>query len=345
MDVEQLKTELENSLDVVKYDRRNQHILIRCPYCGDSDIQSEAHLAIRISDPDCIVWHCVRCDAAGLFNKKFLDDLKITNEKSLSLAIDNEKSTRRNTADSGKIYSSKNRVLYYDRIRNMKSAQRKLDYMCDRFKKDFSFEDLLKYRTVFDFRTFIAENNLRLNGISENTFDILHKEAIGFLSMNNSNIIFRNITNTWENRYFNYRISQYNESKKFFSIDKKVDIMAETLNLVLCEGCMDLIGIVEALHKDKIDNPEWLFISCSGRSYLQVLKSLRRKGFFDINLSIYADNDTDLSMYKKIKREDILLAHKKINVYYNRKINPKTKKYEKDFGVSEDKIQPERFII
>jgi len=185
----------------------------------------------------------------------------------------------------------------------------------------------------------IKENNLRLNDISEKTMNILHKEAIGFASINKSMIIFRNIDNNWENRYFNYTLNKLADTQKYFAYDKKIDSLCNCLNVVLCEGSMDLIGVIETYYQDKKDDPEWLFISCSGKSYKKVLSMLRNKGFFDLNLFIYADNDTDISLYRQLKYNDPILKSKRVEVYFN------AYEGEKDFGVSSDRIKRSLTII
>lgn len=340
MDIEKLKALLYDNLSVVIVDRRGEHICVRCPYCGDSDKQNEAHLAIKATANDSVVWHCVRCDAGGLFNMKLLEDLKIADGEITELAQENEKVSRKfGGSQSGKIRTIKTEKIFYDHIVNKKSAQKKLDYMNKRFKRNFTFEELIRYSVIFDFKTMIKENNLRLNGISEKTMNILHKEAIGFASINKSMIIFRNIDNNWENRYFNYTLNKLADTQKYFAYDKKIDSLCNCLNVVLCEGSMDLIGVIETYYQDKKDDPEWLFISCSGKSYKKVLSMLRNKGFFDLNLFIYADNDTDISLYRQLKYNDPILKSKRVEVYLN------AYEGEKDFGVSSDRIKRSLTII
>jgi hypothetical protein len=340
MDAKELESLLRENLSVVNTDRRGEHIFVRCPYCGDSDKQHDAHLAIKITPDENAVWHCVRCDVGGLFNMKLLEDLKIADGEITRLAQDNEKTAKKfGRSQSGRIRSRPANKVFYNHIVNVKSAQKKLNYLNKRFKKQFTYEQLMRYNVVFDFKTMMKENHLRLNGISQKTLNILHKEAVGFMTVNRSMIIFRNIENNWENRYFNYTLFNNTDSLKYFAYNKQIDSLCNCLNVVLCEGCMDLIGIVETFYEDKKDDPEWLFMSCSGKSYKRVLSMLRNKGFFDLNLFIYADNDTDVSLYRTLKREDPILKNKRIEVYFNKFEG------EKDFGVSSDRSDRNLVVI
>ena len=333
MNIELLRDELEKNLDVVKLDRRGQHIHVRCPYCGDSDNPNEAHLAIRISDPDAIIWHCVRCDASGLFNTKLLDDLRLSNDSLTDLAMENVKESRRSKGHGAYNKRYKKRPIFFKTILNTKSAEKKLKYMQERFDRDFSYNDLFKYRVVFDFATMLKQNNLELNGISPDTAKALHRDAIGFMTLNGSMVNFRDISNTWDHRYFLYKLYRDTEPVKFFAMEKQLDRLTPILNLVMCEGCMDLIGVVETFYPDAKEDPSYAFVSCGGKSFPMVMDFFRTRGFLNIQPVIYADNDTDISLYKSIKRQDVLLYDQPMHIYFN------TYGGEKDFGVPSNKIK------
>ena len=111
--------------------------------------------------------------------------------------------------------------------------------------------------------------------------------------------------------------------------------MSPELNLILAEGVMD-IGSIWINQYDKLKSKDTIFGSVNGRAYKLFVNTMRRMGFFRINLEIYSDREISLNTYKYA----LNLSHfKSIKVHYNEFSN------EKDFGVPNNRIKKRTYRI
>jgi hypothetical protein len=125
-----------------------------------------------------------------------------------------------------------------------------------------------------------------------------------------------------------YNIFNDDSGKRFYAPKTKVNIMEDTVNLVLCEGPFDIIGIKEYFYKDS-DNT--IFVSVNGKGYNLIINHFVRLGFLNMNIFIYSDSDVPIQVYKYLKQGCSGLKYNKCKVIYNC--------IEKDFGVKLDQIQ------
>jgi len=216
----------------------------------------------------------------------------------------------------------------------------KLSYLNERLGLNLSIKDADKFKIILNFKEFFVYNKITTYTEDPVILQKLNKYAIGFLSYDCSNIIFRSIVDKSISgfRYHVYNIfGNYETSKRFYTIGNKVDLLSKEINIITTEGIIDLIGVYNHFYSDIKDQSNYLFAAINGKGYNLVFQYLARLGFLDVNLNIYSDSDVNLNFYKSIKNSNEFLSNQKIKVFYN-KIN-------KDYGVKKDEIDLSYTII
>jgi hypothetical protein len=104
--------------------------------------------------------------------------------------------------------------------------------------------------------------------------------------------------------------------------------MADTLNVKLTEGPMDLISVYKNFYSKETSNT--VFISVNGKGFNLIPKLLNRLGFLNIDLQIFSD--IDVNKYFYLNRLDLFRIENFLLTY-------NITEGEKDFGISKDKIK------
>lgn len=337
---QQLYDTLKNNVKPCYLNNSGTEISIRCPYCGDS-IKSEnsAHLYIKTDVP--FFYFCQRCNTSGIVTPDFLKDIKVY-DTSLATEIYNvNKTMKYNKSKKSKHSEFANKDgIFIPPAAGTKLELKKLNYINNRLGTNISLEEAVdKFRMILNFKEFILYNDIDEFTESTEMVAKLHKTALGFLSYDQSNIVFRSFLSKEESgyRYHNYNVlGNYEDSKRFYTIQSKIDIFQTELNVVATEGIIDIIGVYNHFYKDK-DNSNTLFVAINGKGYNLVFNYLARLGFLKMNISIFSDSDVDISFYKYIKSQNDILSNQKIKIYYN--------KIGKDYGVKKEQIDLKYSII
>lgn len=316
------------------HETSNGQLVTRCFICGDSKKnQNKKRLGIKVdvtnpSEP--VLYHCFNCNAAGLFTPEMLTQLGIENrELSTSLRKLNNTALHDTGSKVNRYKNTREIDIQYPKLYKNDRTLSKIRYLYDRVGK-IPIEEFSQLKIVVNLDDF-----LRVNGIPPtNRFtDIISTNYIGFLSVNNEFIIFRDITGKQKMRYIKYNIFDVKDnSNSFYAMKTSVDaIGTEPIHLCIAEGIFDIISVrYNILHGD-IKN-HILMASCNS-SFTNPLKYFIRKGLVGSNIFIdcYQDNDTKLN-FKKIKSEftPFICDSRNFKVYYNT--------LHKDFGYPESEI-------
>jgi len=302
------------------------NIVIRCPYCGDSDDKSHAHFSVRI-DEEPFIYHCFRCDDAGVFNFKVLKDLNIYNSE-LMVSIQSMKTKK-----------SKNQVLSFER--KMKSfllpdfSEKntwKINYIEKRLKIKIQGKDKEKLRIVTSLKEFLKINNItkKYTLYDDSQIDLLDKNYVGFLSRDHSCIHFRNASkNDKLKRWKIFFIYDAPLGDKFYTIKKSIDKLTEKLEVNIAEGVFDIIGLYNYLPRKK----NQLFLCANGKSFKKAVNLVLKEGFLDAEFNIYSDSDVNIEFYKKIF-ESLPIS---LNIYYNSAAS--------DYGVDKERISLSKLTL
>lgn len=319
----------------------NTEIQTRCPFCGDSrSNKNTGHLYIRINPNDNypIVFNCFKCPAHGILQYEDLESLGLSETKYKdSLVYMNKTSNKFDKHSSyfdapDKYFEYKiPEVTYNDKIR----------YIENRIGYKFSDEDLSNIRVITSLREFLLANDIHNITCKPYIANLFESKYVGFLSNNNSHILFRDITGKEKYPWVKYPITEESYGQKiFYSIKTEIDLYTQDDIIInLSEGVMDALSIsynLENCHKNVLN------IAVCGKFYSRMITKLFSMGFIgsNITINIFSDMDhtldTSIGYYRKIFKNYKYLV-KNIYVYYNTK--------SKDCGVPKKDILLKKYVI
>lgn len=318
-------------------------IRTRCPYCGDSTKNRRTgHFYIRINPNDNlpIVYNCFKCPAGGIIDYETLDLLGVggTDIKSNIIYLNNT-SDKLSSASS---YEAEDKFFEYKLPNPREVNGFKIDYIERRLGLFFTDEQLSEMKVITSLKEFMKLNNIKELTCKKNIAQMLERQFIGFISNNNSHILFRNLDNSGEIRWYKHAITEEARGQKiFYSMSSSVDLYSdEDITINLSEGVMDAISIAYNLNNESGNNV--LNVAVCGKFYKNMVRRLLTMGFIGGNIifNIYADNDgkddTSIEFLRKELKQFVPLV-KEINVYYNQ--------LSKDCGVPKNQILLQHYKI
>ncbi len=267
----------------IYYKETNSQLVIKCPFCGDSEKTNHVHLYINkeISKTFGYSYHCFKCDESGSLLKllSHLNILHILDKDSL-IEI-SKKYNEQNNFDTYSHYYFNNKVVYNNP---------KLEYVKSRLK---NINKVLLNLLVTDFSN--IPDRFFNNAFQK---DILQKNYIGFLTMNKNKIICRRINNNQNfQRYF---VLKLNDVEDFFVYVEDLNNLKllQKNKIIFGEGIFTVLNGYRQL-KDKFNFDETsILVAGLGKNYIQAINFIFYNfGVPDWDIFILADQDVD---YKKI---------------------------------------------
>ena len=353
LDKDKLKEFLLRRFAVSHLASGGREVVIRCPYCGDSQKKrNDAHFYIGLqSDKDNEIYqvppkyHCFLCEKSGILTGDVL--LEITDYN-----IDDESLIRDLNEVSFKYKKSQKYTVKNNRINNLTTIgcyrdtsldRKKLKYLNYRLGLNLTPDEALMNKVVFDLPYFLYYNGISNYSLSEDEMQAISNNFIGFLSLDNSFVTLRNCSgeqmkfNSLKKRYLNYSIFG-DEDKidriRYYCLKSKINVIdtQNKINIHVAEGAFDILSIAYNLrNNDRYNN---LYFSAAGKGYYSAIKDVIK--FLKISpnmvLHIYPDNDVSDN---KIVYMANRFTRINIPVYIHRNM----KGGEKDFGVPLNRIQ------
>lgn len=307
----------------------------RCPYCGDSRNINHAHMSIKIDlDNDTpMVYRCLKCDAHGLVTAEVLEELELYVDKEI---LDSLKSYNKKAMRYGKLTNNDKEKFSVPLYTDSSINARKLEYLNNRLGIDYTYTDARDNKLVLNLFDFIKFNEIeKIDGLYPSMLKSLDENYIGFLSCNNNNIIFRDITGEQKFRYYKVMLNPKNiNSDSFYSIPNKISLMyTNKINIHIAEGTFDILSIKENVVQNTEDN---FFFAMCGFGGISILKYLIHHGInTGLNIHIYSDNDKTNWDHRKILYNKSYITEWIDNIYIHRN----QMKGEKDYGVTPDRIK------
>lgn len=313
---------------------------VRCPFCGDSLNESHGHLSIKIdvlSDAP-MVYRCLKCNISGLVSDTFLEELGVF------LDSDSKKELKSFTKNSMKVARLVNLDVekYVTPLsRDTALCEKKLAYIRKRLGIDLDLAKARDHKIVLDLFDFLKLNDLlepdedHLVGVDYRSICNLNNNYVGFLSTNNNNIVFRDITGKQKYRYFKVTLNGRNVNMdSFYSVPSTLHLMyTDDIHVHVGEGVFDILSIKENL----IGNQEnHFFYATCGFGSVNIIKYLIHHGMnTGVHFHIYSDND------KRDYDHTRYLFTKNYLTEWIDKIYIHRNKYgsEKDYGVPIERIQ------
>ena len=310
-------------------------VIVKCPVCGEGTKRhnhSHCYIGLINNGPP-VVYHCFMNECSGVVNPNFLHDMGIfDNELDTILNVFNRSVSKLDTLER-KIYmvNKKKTNMSIPEILDSAVSESKLTYMRNRLGVKFSYENLAKLKIIFSLSDFLEINKIQPNMKYKRFLRTLNDEYIGFLSVNNDYIVFRNTLPNKNLRYVKYDIfNTMDTTNIIYSVPgMSCDLFANEVNLNICEGTFDALGVF--CHVKKYDRLNNIYAACCGSGYLNAIKYFLKLGFIgNLIVNIYSDDDKDIRYYDSVYGQ-IEPWVKQINIYYN--------ELGKDYGVPGKFIQ------
>lgn len=307
---------------------------MRCLICGDSKKdphKKRLYFRINTTDESPILYCCHNCGSSGILTS---DVLRTLNIRDISLA---GKLTKFNKESIGRIkakYGLKDKKLdvKVPVARYTTQYLNKKKYIEDRLGVDMTFDELVALKCIFSLHDFANVNKIDRLTVDRNRAIRLERDYVGFLTMNNEYINFRDTTNSNKLRYDKYTIiPELIDTVKMCAIPTSVEVLTtESITINIAEGVFDMLGIYYNVEDKKTKNT--IYVAVCGSGYMNVVKHFIKLGFIgsNITINIYSDSDKDPYFHKKV----IEYARQwvgKVNLIYNNLAS--------DCGVPKEKIQ------
>ena len=311
--------------------RLNEYqVSVKCPICNEGDRErNHSHCYIGpIDGHPPLVYHCWINDCSGVVTPNFLHDLNIYDlELDRLLNAYNRSNSISKPSSKIKEIVKRRKNIEIPEVQDTALNEYKLRYMQKRLGVAFSYENLHSLNVVFDMDQFMEHNGLTINPKYKKYRKILAHDYIGFLSTQRDWLILRDTTDTRDLRYVKYSLfDSIDRSEIVFTVPgTQSDIFADDVNLNVCEGTFDALGIF--CHVKKYDRINNIYAACCGSGYVNTIRYFIRLGFIgNLNVNIYSDSDKRLKFYRDIDITGKIKPWvKSIRIMYN--------SISKDYGV------------
>lgn len=340
---EELRRYLINLYPAVK-ESGEHNFRTRCVLCGDSKKDpNKMRLGIKV-DPDNIeepIWfNCFNCGSSGILTNEMLR--LITGNAHVTCSVDGINKQISNNNGNTKHNRFKNERVIQVTIPNLRNHPkyiRKAKYIFDRLGTKIHPEEFPSLKLIWSLKDFLNCNCIPPN----KEFDInsLDEDYMGYLSVNNDFILFRDITDNHRFRHVKYNIFHFLDNTQcFYQIPTKIDLMTtDDIHVKIAEGPMDILSIFLNLTDSNRFNT--IYLAASNGGFYTPLLHYFKKGVVgsNIHIDLYRDNDskTNFKLLQKRLKPYVMDTHH-IQGFYNAYEN------EKDFGVPLSRIQLEQFL-
>lgn len=337
MNTKEFKTQMWNKLLSIDSATKvsDTQIIMRCQLCGDSKYDlNKKRFGVKINindDSEPIMFNCFNCGASGVLTPSVLRSFHI-HDLTLSSGLISYNKTSVSKYNKKMGITNNNFKFTPPRPLNTSSNVAKKKYIEGRLGIALTVDELLSLKAVFSLQQFLNSNDINSITTPINRCKEIEMDYVGFLTVNNEFIIYRDITNKHKLRYDKYSIYRnIDNTRKFYSIPTKINMLTtETIYINIAEGVFDILGVYYHI-KDK-DMSNNIYAAVTGSAYIQVIKYFLKLGLIGNNIviNIFSDNDKSPYYYKKLI-DEISPWVKEINLLYNNKGH--------DFGVHKDKIE------
>lgn len=322
----------------------------RCVLCGDSKksmLKKRLYINCDPTKPDDPVWFkCFNCNACSVLTQAMLDDIvgeaRSDSDASQSLrkinyhAIHNrDGSTTVNRFKNDKVIP-----VEFPPIRNVDYQLNKYRYLCKkRLGVAISPDDFEFLKIVWSLKDFLEVNHIELNRSCKIPPNILERDYIGFVSVKNEYILFRDITDSSKIRWYKYNIfGMQGNLSSYYAVKNGIDRLSMgEIRIIAAEGTMDTLGILYHFYNGVRGNN--IFLSVANGAFREPIMNYVMKGLVGSNIYVdmYLDNDTKYDFSRLKKELSLYVKSSNIRAFHNIK--------QKDFGYPKDQIEIEEILI
>ncbi len=301
----------------------SKNIITPCPWCEYSQKKDHYHLYISLEAP---MFHCFHggCETSGVLSKYLR---KVAGH------------------DASDVFIDKTKVKEYEKLKNIfvekdeKLKEIKLPPLEPTMypTKELYLKKRLKFSNIpsktikgliYNIHEFININSIPVDEKLFRLRDYLHSNFIGFLTEHGTTVMFRNVVNSQQFRFYKLKIQNSN----FLDFYRLPGNNYKSKKVVLAEGIFDIFTSSIFDHLD-IKNDVKLYASALSSKYLGLIQSIvYYEKIFRPDVIILSDNGIEIDYYKKMKFFNKHIINS-LTVYYN-----KTGKDFNDFPLTPVKI-------
>ena len=303
----------------------SKNIVVPCPWCEYKQNKDHYHLYIGLDIP---IFHCFHagCGQSGVMPKllKRLEGHDISN-----VFID--KKILKEATKRREIFVDKKKTQFQVKLPPISKTAFMLKEMYIRKRLKFAnIPSTMIKGLIYDVNQFIDINKIPVDESLFRTREYLHSNFVGFLTENNSTVIFRNINHTHSMKFYKLKIQQTN----FLDYYKLPGNNPKSNKIILSEGIFDIFTehIFDSIN---MKNEVKLYASALSSKYLSLIHSIIfNEQIFQPEVIILSDRGVGRDYYKKMKFFNKHIINK-LTVYYN--------KTAKDFN--DTPVVPIKFIM
>lgn len=326
---------LKSKLKVCRLSGKKDEIIIRCIFCGDSRKDpNKGHFYIMNRAP--YKYYCQKCQSKGVVNQNLLSRLNVSDYSVVSLInqnlVDYQKKLTIKYGSEINYFNNQELDFYPNQYTDLENS--KIHYLQDRLNIVLEEKDVETYKLVLNVKDFLEKNKIDIEkrlktNKDRDMFNKIQKYCIGFLTADKNTIICRSLdVEKTGFRYHNYSLFPDNvETKKLYTVKKNLDLSLPEHKIIMTEGIIDILGVHNHISNR---DPEPLYVSNNGKSFLFVLDYLASLSLLNVDIQIYSDRDVNIKFYEYVMRNSRLAKFNGLNIYYN--------KISKDYGVEKSKI-------
>ena len=339
-----IQDELRNHLHYLFPDAKDNgaktEVMINCPLCKREGHEDHGHhMYISLGYKGAPQYNCFKDSThKGLLTKEALSSL-VDNPVLINDDLMDKLKSNSKREYSKVRYTIRNNGKYNFKVSPYirEEDELKRQYICKRLGLNLSFDELLKDKIVFSLTNLIKYNYINQLTRNEYIINCLDKYFVGFLTNNNSSIIFRNITSgdiklpeSISDRYVKYKLFNNNPFFGYYIIPSLCNLY-DMIQIHLAEGTFDILSVFYNLRDANRNNN--VYISIGGNTYEKVIEyCICELGIVNAEFHIYIDNDIKKYVLPNIQRT---FKNLEINIW----IHVNTFTGEKDFGVDKNHIR------
>lgn len=316
----------------------------QCVLCGDSKKdpnKKRLYINCDPTKPDDPVWYkCFNCNACSVLTKAMLNDIcsGVKYDQAQTLRqINNAAMSNDGTVKVNKYQNKKTIPVTFPNLSTKPYLLAKYRYLCDtRLGYRIPIEDFQQLKIVWSLKDFISVNHIELQDSAVSPA-ILERDYIGFTSVRNEYILFRDTTNSNKYRWFKYNLfGMHGNLNSYYAIHNTINVL-KPVNIIVAEGILDTQSILYNLYGGIPGNN--IFLSTCNGAFEEPIRFYFSKGVVggDVEVHCYIDNDTKYNFRKMRDRlTPFVMSKKNIKLFHNTK--------RKDFGYPKSDIEVEEII-
>ena len=286
----------------------SKNIVTRCPWCEYGQEKDHYHMYISLEAP---IFHCFHasCERSGTL-KKFL--MRLEGHDISESFVD--KRTLDEISKQNKIFIDQELLQQKISLPNLNKQKFMLKemYINKRLKFARMPTNMIK-GLIYDIDEFIRLNRIPIDETLFRLKDYLQVNFVGFLTENNSSVIFRNIDHSHSMKFFKMKIQKSNflDYYKLYGNDPK------SKKIVLAEGIFDIFT-EHTFDSLNIKKDVKLYASALSSKYLSLIQSvIFHDQIFKPEVIILSDRGVGRDYYRKMKKYNSHIIDK-LTIFYNK---------------------------